>query len=196
MKLTVHSSAWTGHANAATRAVFGRELVEQVDFSRASTILSLDSDFLGPNALVLRNAHQFAAGRRADSPNRLYVVEPLPSVTGSMAAHRIVRRSSRICDLACAVAAEVLARRGGPDSLRKELNERGHGESMLLVEALARDLLRSGARALVVVGERQPKEVHAVAALLNELLGTSNDIRCLPNRRCSSATHSRNRSQI
>jgi MoCo/4Fe-4S cofactor protein with predicted Tat translocation signal len=173
MKLTIHSPLLTGQAEEASRALFGRSLISQADLSQASTILSIDEDFLGPNPTALRCAHQFAAGRRPASPSRLYVVEPLLSVTGTMADHRIVRRSSRMFALACAVGAEVLAHRGGADSLRKKLTERGHGESRPLVEALARDLLRSGTGALIVVGERQPKEVHAVAALLNQHLQKS-----------------------
>ena len=84
---------------------------------KAEVILSLDSDFLasGPGHLRYmkdfyrrRKLDQFAEADRAGGEmNRLYVVEPTPSVTGSSADHRLPLRSSEIEQFARALAAKL-----------------------------------------------------------------------------------------
>ena len=62
-------------------------------------IVSLDSDFLASGPGHIAYAKQFARRRKLDSPsdtmNRLYVVEPTPSVTGSSADHRLAHAGQR-----------------------------------------------------------------------------------------------------
>ncbi len=112
-------------------------------FDRADVVLALDSDFLSGNP---RYSRDFANRRRAGDPqtstmNRLYVVEPMPTVTGSMADHRFPIRASEVA----AFAAEVLAGRG----------------------AVASDLQAHRGAAIVVPGDMQPPAVHAMAHAIN-----------------------------
>ncbi len=78
---------------------------------KANVILSLDADFLGSGPGHIAYAKQFARRRKLDGPNdslnRLYVVEPTPSVTGSSADHRMPLRASDVELFARALAAEI-----------------------------------------------------------------------------------------
>ncbi len=115
---------------------------------RAEVILSLGSDFLTSGPLALRYARHFAARRRPDGGmNRLYVAELTPTLTGAMADHRFVLRPDALADL----AREVLA-----------------GEN-----AIARDLRAHAGRCLVIAGEYEEPELHALARQLNETFGNT-----------------------
>ena len=68
---------------------------------KADVILSLDSDFLASGPRHIDYARRTFYSRRklnapTDTMNRLYVVEPTPSVTGSSADHRLPLRSSDV----------------------------------------------------------------------------------------------------
>jgi hypothetical protein len=75
---------------------------------RPNVIVSLDSDFLASGEASLRYARQFAARRRVAAPdttmNRLYVVEPMPTPTGSKADHRLPLRAGDVEEFAWALA--------------------------------------------------------------------------------------------
>src|ERR1700682_6012121 len=85
-------------AREGGKLAFGRYVNTVYRVEKANVILSLDSDFLasGPGHLRYmkefyrrRKLDQFAEAHPAGSEmNRLYVVEPTPSVTGSSADHR------------------------------------------------------------------------------------------------------------
>ncbi|MDI1480956.1 TAT-variant-translocated molybdopterin oxidoreductase [Polyangium sp. y55x31] len=178
-RVTVHSAFETGAAAQGATLAFGRPLVPQLDLRNASVVVSLDSDFLDGQGMHLRHSRHFAERRRPGWPsptmNRLYVVESMPSCTGTVADHKLRRRSSEIGTFAAALAAEILL--GGkppsavsPDivvALRPFLGR----EERALVGAIARDLVRAGNGGLVVVGDRQPAHVHALGALVNSVLG-------------------------
>src|SRR6185312_8837789 len=82
---------------------------------KADVIVALDSDFLNDGPASLVYARQFAASRRViDSgrtPSRLYAIESIPTVSGSIADHRFSLESGKIPALAyqlakaCGVAA-------------------------------------------------------------------------------------------
>jgi Fe-S-cluster-containing dehydrogenase component len=156
----------------ATRVAFGRPLLPQYDFSQAQAILSLDCDFLTSLPFSVRYARQWAERRRLDAPSgemsRLYVVESLLSVTGSMADHRLARPVSQIPRAALALAADLVA---VPSAVRDAAAERPAPPDPFLRQA-ARDLAnRSPGTTLVVVGERQPPAVHALGYAMNAGLG-------------------------
>src|SRR5205823_1950821 len=82
---------------------------------------SLDSDFLYTHPAHLLYARQFAASRRISAQNqemnRLYVAESSPTITGSMADHRLALSSARIADLAGHLSQDI-ASLGAPASRR------------------------------------------------------------------------------
>ncbi len=144
---------------------FGRPVEAQYRFGDADIVVSLDGDFLGMMPGSLRWAHDFAGHRRLTAPgapmSRLYVAEPRPSPTGSLADHRVAVAPSRIAVLARELLAAV---RGTPSSL-PDLRERRW------VNAAAADLVALRGRGLVLAGDRQPAEVHAVVHAIDTVIG-------------------------
>jgi Fe-S-cluster-containing dehydrogenase component len=118
---------------------------------RADVILSLGADFLafGPASLV--NARQFSMARRPNEKmNRLYVAEATPTLTGTMADHRLVMP---------------------PDEIERCAQQLLSGGGSKRISAIAADLQRAAGRSIVMAGESQPLAVHAAARALNEKLG-------------------------
>jgi Fe-S-cluster-containing dehydrogenase component len=171
------NTAWEG-----SKLAFGRALDPVFHLGRADVIVCLDSDLLASGPFHCRYAREFADGRRvrskADKMNRLYVVEPALTVTGAAADHRLRAKARDVTAIATALLRETssnVAHVAAPawlDSLRAPLS-RGQERADVTpwIKAVARDLLAHRGRSLVVAGEGQPGVVHALAALLNTLLG-------------------------
>ncbi|HEX7089455.1 MAG TPA: Fe-S-cluster-containing hydrogenase [Longimicrobiales bacterium] len=175
----------------ATRLLFGRPAQPQYDFSTAAVVVALDADFLSGMPFHLRYAHDWAARRRPASPgsgmSRLYAAEGAFTPTGAVADHRLRVRPSRIAGVAVALLAELLREpgalpAGAPADLaaaaaraRAALDAGGAAQDDAAargwLSGVAHDLLRTPGRSIVIVGERQPAVVHAIAHALNALLG-------------------------
>jgi molybdopterin-containing oxidoreductase family iron-sulfur binding subunit len=148
------------------RRAFGRPLEPQYRFDLADVVVSLDADFLAAMPNSVRWSRDFANRRRLRTPqdrmSRLYVAEPCPTPTGSLADHAVAARPSEIRSIAGALLAALEGRPStqplAPGQLR-------------WIAAAAADL-RSG-RGLVVAGDRQPPEVHALAHLINQAIGAT-----------------------
>ena len=140
----------------ATRRVFGRPLQMLPDFSTASTVVSLDDDFLGPGP---RQAMQARAWSKRQP--RLFVAEPTPSATGTRARDRLIVPSARVQMLAQAVARGVGLSEVTPPDLAPH-------EKKWVDEAVA--ALGTGA-GLVTVGTAYDEALHALVLLINERLG-------------------------
>ncbi|MGB9465588.1 MAG: TAT-variant-translocated molybdopterin oxidoreductase [Candidatus Acidiferrum sp.] len=132
---------------------------------KADVILSLDSDFLASGPGHIRYMKEFYRRRKLSGPsdamNRLYVVEPTPSVTGSSADHRLPLRVSEVEQFARALAAKLGL--GGSGALSPAVQK--------WLDAVASDLAKHRGTSLVVAGEFQPAEVHALAHAINASLG-------------------------
>ncbi|MBU1676753.1 TAT-variant-translocated molybdopterin oxidoreductase, partial [bacterium] len=158
---------------------FGTAQRAHLSLGAAAVIACFDADPLSDHPTSLRNARDFAEGRRAGHGrmNRLYAVESCPSVTGGMADHRFAVPTSRIPHVLHQLAAELFLHGGlelprGMDRLRgafAHVERQGHQETF--VPALARDLTANRGRGLVVVGPRMPDHAHALCHLLNRALG-------------------------
>ncbi|MGE5414216.1 MAG: TAT-variant-translocated molybdopterin oxidoreductase, partial [Syntrophomonadaceae bacterium] len=149
-----------GRENVAegARLAFG-EVVEPLPaFDRADVILSLDADFLGSGPAMPRAVRDFVSRRRGEKPNRLYVVESTPSLTGARADHRRPMSPAEIEAFAASVAVAVgaVASAAPTDPF---------------VETVAADLKAHRGSSLVVAGEWEPAPVHALAHAMNEALG-------------------------
>ncbi|MGB2898394.1 MAG: TAT-variant-translocated molybdopterin oxidoreductase [Candidatus Acidiferrum sp.] len=132
---------------------------------KADVILSLDSDFLGSGPGHIRYAREFSRRRKlngvADKMNRLYVVEPTPSVTGATADHRLPLRASEVELFARALAGKLGL--GTSAALPRDAQK--------WLDAAAKDLQAHKGASLVVAGEQQSAEVHALAHAINAALG-------------------------
>jgi molybdopterin-containing oxidoreductase family iron-sulfur binding subunit len=156
------------HARAGAKLAFGQYVDAQYRLDRADVILALDADILGGGAGSLRHAREFAGRRRpeqADRMNRLYAIETMPSSTGSRADHRLPLKPSDVVAAARAIADRVSARAPGAATLMPA--------AVTFVDAVAKDLLAHRGRSLVVAGDQQPAEVHALAHAMNQALGNA-----------------------
>ncbi len=159
----------TGNAQAGSQSAFGEAVQTRYDFSQADTILSLDADFLGPGPAQLAYSRAFADRRRVrtaeDTMNRLYMVEASPTVTGSMADHRLALRPSQIAGVAYALAGrlgvEGVEERGLPEGLEAAW-----------LDAVVEDLRAAAGRCVVVAGDEQSASVHALVHAINAALGS------------------------
>lgn len=164
-----HHYQSVGHDNGyeGTRLAFGEPLERGYHLDQAEVILSLDADFLGSMPGHLRYARDFARKRRVGpsqgSMNRLYVVEGSPTITGAMADHRLPLSTAQVGALVWHIAREFGMRApglGSPPPVSEQW-----------IKALLRDLWQHRGKSLLIVGEKQPPFVHALAHAINVALG-------------------------
>ncbi|MEM6911003.1 MAG: TAT-variant-translocated molybdopterin oxidoreductase [Verrucomicrobiota bacterium] len=160
------------NAWAATEEAFGAGARQLPHFDKADRVLSLDCDFLGLERTGTDAVGDFAKMRKPEKGdkvlpmNRLYVAESAFSLTGGMADHRFRINTSQVAKLAVLLAEEMGIETGAivaPSDFGKKTSE--------WVKACVSDLRAHPGHSLVVVGSRQPKSVHLLAAEMNRLLG-------------------------
>jgi len=152
------------NVHAGDRLAFGTDVNTIYRFENAEVIFSLDADFLFSGPANVRYAREFAGKRRVRpgkiGMNRLYAIEATPSVTGSMADHRIALRPSEIPNFAAASAAKIgLSVQSTTDPQRSPW-----------IDALVRDLQKHRGASVVIAGDQQPPAVHALAHAMNQAL--------------------------
>ena len=157
------------NAAAGARLAFGSDVQPVYDLGSADVIVSLDADFLDDGPGRLAYARAFADRRRVlaatDSMNRLYQLETSPSATGTVADLRVALKPSSIAAAAAAIAAAL----GVAGTTAGSLPE---GLSQARFDALVADLRAAGSAGLVIAGASQPPVVHAIAAAVNQVLGS------------------------
>jgi len=158
-------AAWVG-----AKLAFGRVVESLYDFSHAEVVLSLDADFLSGNSGALSWARAWASRRRmngaSDTMSRLYVAEPRLSVTGMAADERLRIQGRQVEGIAADILAELLSLKGGDDTPAPR-----RATPSPWVRAVARDLHGNAGASLVLAGDTQSPEVHALAHAMNESLG-------------------------
>ena len=151
----------------AARLVFGRPLEQRLLLEDAEAIVSLDDDILGPGPRQAMQARAWSKRRlayqRGEGNSRLMAAEPILSLTGVRADHRLIAPAAQIGPLALAIAAALGAIDGAapplPDAARAWV-------------ARSVDLLRRHqGRALLTIGPWYPPEVQALGLLINERIG-------------------------
>ena len=151
---------------------FGQHFEAHYAYDKADVVVALDADFLGLDSQSILPVKQFSAKRRVANHeskiNRLYAAESNYTVTGAMADHRLRLRASDVGALAVALAKELNV---GGGELKVLSSKPGAAEKF--VAAVAKELLAAKGRSIVVAGPRQPAEVHALVALINQALGNT-----------------------
>ena len=104
-------------------------------------------------------------GTPADELNRLYVVEPVPTVTGAQ------RRSPAAAEGARRSRVRGRARRRASAPARRRRRGARRRGAPKWITAVAADLQAHKGRSAVVAGDHQPAAVHALARAMNEALG-------------------------
>src|SRR5436305_595607 len=127
------------------------------DFSKAKIVVALDSDFLYAHPYALRYARDFSNARRIIDAkdarmNRFYAAEPTPTITGSNADHRVAVSAQDILSLTQIIAS----------NLGIGTQPTGEVDNKDWVEAVVRDLNGNRGAGVIIAGETQPPEVHAL----------------------------------
>ena len=164
-KVHVYDPVGTDNEYAGTQLAFGKAMQVVPKLDKADVILSLDADFLGWSHAPARMIRDFADRRRLSDDvkrHRFYALESSFTQTGANADHRLPVRAARVQTLARAVAALL-----GLGGAAPELTER----ETAWVSAMVSDLRAAGSKGLVLAGENQPPEVHAIAHAINHRLG-------------------------
>jgi len=163
----------------ASSLVFGDNTEFRPNLSAASTVLSLDCDFLGSDEGDISDTRGFAAGRRTrkpgDSTNRLYVAEPRFSLTGTMADHRLRLRSGSVGPFLLELARQIRTAKPSAD-LNTLLSQSPdlplpEGVDPAWIRECAADLVAHGKQSLILVGRRLPVSLQALALAMNATLG-------------------------
>ncbi|PYI88911.1 MAG: hydrogenase, partial [Verrucomicrobia bacterium] len=162
---------------ATASQAYGQSVALRYQLDKAKVILSLDCDFIGAEQDAYRNIRGFATGRKlskaGDSMSRLYVIEPLMTLTGTNADHRYRLPGSAISKVAAQFAAEILGQTAAAGEVASAIKPWAGGEPIAAkwVTECAGDLLKNKGNCLVLAGHRQPPAVHLIAHALNVALG-------------------------
>lgn len=148
------------------------------NLEKAKVIVCLDADPLMTHPAATRLAREWASNRRVDNANpqqqtlsRMYSIEGVLSVTGMSADERIAMSSSQIIGVAASIAKSLGVNDDSIAAHANGLSFKGHEQEVL--SAMLDDLSSHKGESIVLVGERQPPEVHALGALINERLGNN-----------------------
>jgi MoCo/4Fe-4S cofactor protein with predicted Tat translocation signal len=178
------AATWTDWApvnrdveHEGARLAFGRTLRVVPRLTGLRVIAAFGGDFLNDHPSSLRLTREFANGRKPDTEtmNRLWVAESGITGTGAMADHRLPIAAARIPALLAAVAHALEHEHGL--TVPAEAAElmaacpAADGDLAEFATELAADLADHAGEGALLVGAEQPKEVHALALVLNQALG-------------------------
>ncbi len=168
---------------AASEAIGGKGSYVTTNLEGARVIAAFDADMLFTETNGLQVARDFAAGRRTMAPgdvsNRLYAVEPVFSLTGSMADHRLQARGADVGQILLSLAHGLTAKGVSlPKGVAGKLGAAPQlgKKAADFVNTLAADLAGAKGASAVVVGSRQPAWVHALGLAINGALGNNKHV--------------------
>lgn len=161
-----------GRDNAQTggQQAFGSPVDTVYRLDAAEVVLAVDADSLLAGTGNVRYSRDLFNKRRVvgEQPtmNRLYAIESTPSLTGTLADHRIAVRPSQVETLLRTIA-QALGVQGvaAPTGTLE-------GSAPAWAAAVAKDLQSKGGASVVVVGNEQPPIVHAIGHAINQTLGS------------------------
>lgn len=161
-------------------SVTGKYVSPQYDFEKADVVVAFDSDFLGAEVSNVRNVNAFAKRRDPDesSLNRLYAFEQTFTVTGAKADHRFKLKTSEVEKIVWKVSSKVISALGGPvsDDMKRKLARAAKASSVVedtVVNAIAKDVLSSKGKSVLLAGTSQSESVHALLFVVNQLLSNN-----------------------
>lgn len=160
-----------GNEERGLELATARSASSHLCLEQARVVVDIADDLFLKHPQGVANARGYAQGRRdLNDPLRLYVAEPVPTITGAVADWRLAARPERLSLLVLGLAHE-LVRQGLllPISLPPlpALSE----EEAAWVKAAARDLRKAGNKGLFVVGPNLPPAAHALGFVINRFLG-------------------------
>jgi molybdopterin-containing oxidoreductase family iron-sulfur binding subunit len=157
----------TGHGRRmGAQMAFGQFLNSVYKFDQAAVVLSIDANFLGNGPGGVRYARDFASRRivrnGVRTQSRFYAVETTPTSTGAKSDHRQALKPSEVTPFVRALAAAI---GGGAPT--------GNLATSKFFQAVVKDLQANRGKSIVIAGEDQSPEVHAVVHYINQALGNN-----------------------
>ncbi|HTR49977.1 MAG TPA: 4Fe-4S dicluster domain-containing protein [Kofleriaceae bacterium] len=155
---------------------YGRPLELQVEPERADVIAAFDADMLAGMPMSAAWARAFASRRAPDRRmSRLWVCEPMPTPTGSVADERLAL-PARAVAAAVTCVIERLGELGlHAPTLDLDTIEAAHAQldpvQLTWTRSLAENFAERRGAGAVVVGDRQPPVVHALARWIDAACG-------------------------
>lgn len=151
------------NALAGAKMAFGATAQAVYHFDKAERVLTLDADiFSNFNVRYIKDfSKQRSLAHEKKEMNRLYAVETTMTLTGAKADHRLAVKPSQMPEIAKAIAKAIGV--SGANST--------YTENAKWIEEMAKDLVASKGKSLVVAGDNQPPIVHAIAYAINDSLG-------------------------
>ena len=155
----------TDNERLGLQMAYGRPLRAVHNLSRTQRIVAIDSDFLVHHPNALKHAREYA-GKRNPEQNantntmmRLYAIESTFSNTGALADERLPLPSSEIAGFVADLEKALAGTAPAKDTARGRFLAR-------MVEDLQQRHNQN--RVVFIAGHRQPPEVHAAVARINE----------------------------
>ncbi len=147
-----------------SKLAFGQYVNTFYKFDAADVVVSLDSDFLCVGPASARYSRDFAAKRRVregrTSMSRFYAIETTPQTSNAKADHRAAVKPSEMEGVVRALAS-ALGVAGAS----------GSAGSVAWLPAMVKDLQAHVGASVVVAGDEQSAEVHALVHAINSKLG-------------------------
>ncbi len=169
----------------ATQAAIGRQAQPLLDLSIADTILTIEADILGQDRGMIHNGRGFVANREpmASEMSRLYTVEAGFTNTGASADSRLALRPSDARRFLAALekaidSGKTTAESADDEPTYDQLDAQQRADRFLRVAAA--DLVQSGNKAVVVVGEHLGADAVAAGIRINSKLGSLNSVMRFP----------------
>src|SRR5450755_3357800 len=158
---------------------FGKAYRSHYLFDAAKVVVTLDADVVHPTFPAgLANARALTKGRVPDSGemNRVYAIESAVTLSGGISDHRLAVRSGLIKSVAAYLDAVISAKANALPELGAAQDKPAaeflkDAKVAKFLDAAAADLLANIGASVVVAGQHQPPEVHALVHRLNAVLG-------------------------
>ncbi len=157
------------------RRFYKRPLRPIANLAVCDTIVTLDADIFCEHPASMKYSRDYARSRKLHGSlgigkmNRLWTVESQYSNTGAMADHRLALRSELILPLVLALDAALGG--GSTKPASQFLEEKKVAQFVKVLASELQLAKETKTKAVVIVGHKQPAEVHAAVAKLNATLG-------------------------
>jgi molybdopterin-containing oxidoreductase family iron-sulfur binding subunit len=172
VRIVFHAALGRGAAYRGAQLAFGAPLEQQIDFRKADVVVMLDADPFAAMPMAPGWARA-AASRRAPHAgmSQLWAVEPMPTPSGTFADRRLAAPAADVAPIAVAMRARLGGAGALPEGLCERALRRLDPVARAWAEAAADALAAHRGAGAIVVGDRQPPAVHALARSIEAACG-------------------------
>jgi len=176
--VTFEPTAFDG-PRAGSVLAFGKAHRSHYAFDAAKVVVTLDADVVHPTFPAgLANARTLTKNRapEAGEMSRVYAIESCVTLTGGISDHRLAVKATLIKPILAYLDA-VISAKSNPLPELGAAQDKPAAEFLKdakvakFLDSVAADLLANVGHGVLVAGQHQPAEVHALVHRLNALLG-------------------------